>query len=352
MEPIGFKVVGRFCCVSSKKLYRWYSTVLSGYVEAHENGEIMEHDLYSAGQRKRVPILEVRNMGENMAIDEKHINNDFYTVLTNADTGKIALLAQTMDKKELVELISKFGDVRMKVKSISRDLSPTYDWVCRESFWNASQIADKFHVVRFVLDQLQQVRIYLRQQELSNVREKQAAHDKYEYKKRNKAKQLGVKYKIQKYKHNHLVMSNGETLLELLARSRYLLFKMPFQWTESQKKRAKALFSYCPELEQVVEVVTELRRWYRRSNIGKSRKILLKKLNQWYSLNRNHNLTEVSNIKAFVKRHEGVILNFFTEGRSNAIAEAVNSKIQRFINTNFGIRDLDFFLFRLKIYFA
>jgi formylmethanofuran:tetrahydromethanopterin formyltransferase len=56
----------------------------------------------------RVPILETKNMGEEMAIDETLIGEDFYTILTNRKTGKIALLAQTVRASELSKLIPKF----------------------------------------------------------------------------------------------------------------------------------------------------------------------------------------------------------------------------------------------------
>lgn len=228
--------------------------MLSGYVQAQENGEITEHDLLTETGRKRVPILEPAHMGTDMAIDEKYIDQQYYTVLSNAETGKIAMMAETTDKKELVGLISKFGDARLKVKAVSRDLSPTYDWVCRESFWNAAQIADKFHVIKRVMEQLQQIRITLRQKELARIREQQSKHYKAEFARLATAKKLGTKYKVKKFEPGHIVMSNGETLMELLARSRYLLFKMPGKWTENQKARAKALFEYYPALESVYEI--------------------------------------------------------------------------------------------------
>ncbi len=38
------------------------------------------------------------------------------------------------------------------------------------------------------------------------------------------------------------VLPNGDTLKQLLARSRYLLFKSAEKWTETQKARSKILF--------------------------------------------------------------------------------------------------------------
>ncbi|MDR6561275.1 MULTISPECIES: transposase [unclassified Arcicella] len=47
------------------------------------------------------------------------------------------------------------------------------------------------------------------------------------------------------------VLSNGDTLKQLLARSRYLLFKHYSKWTHLQKQRAELLFERYSELEKV-----------------------------------------------------------------------------------------------------
>ncbi|GHV52728.1 hypothetical protein FACS1894181_16050 [Bacteroidia bacterium] len=43
-------------------------------------------------------------------------------------------------------------------------------------------------------------------------------------------------------KYMPFVYENGDTCKQLLARSRYLLFKPPEKWTLKQKQRAKILF--------------------------------------------------------------------------------------------------------------
>ena len=40
----------------------------------------------------RVPIFSMQDMGAEMAIDEKQIGEEMHTLLTNRQTGKIALL--------------------------------------------------------------------------------------------------------------------------------------------------------------------------------------------------------------------------------------------------------------------
>ena len=47
------------------------------------------------------------------------------------------------------------------------------------------------------------------------------------------------------------VFSNGDTLRQLLAGSRYLLFKAPDKWLQSRKVRAKLLFEQFPDIKSV-----------------------------------------------------------------------------------------------------
>lgn len=53
-----------------------------------------------------------------------------------------------------------------------------------------------------------------------------------------------------------------------------------------------------------------------------------------------------------IEKHHDDIINYFKEGQTNAKAENMNSKIQRFLANNFGIKDRDFFLYRVQGYFS
>jgi hypothetical protein len=61
---------------------------------------------------------------------------------------------------------------------------------------------------------------------------------------------------------------------------------------------------------------------------------------------------EMDNFKFMVERNEGIIINYFVKGNAIANAENLNSKIQRFIMSNQGTRDREFFYFRLANLFS
>ncbi|OFR32517.1 transposase [Porphyromonas sp. HMSC065F10] len=107
-----------------------------------------------------MPILKESNVGSYMAIDEKTIDGVCYTIISNRETSKVALTADTLRTSELRQVLSMFAvKTKMKVLSVTRDMAPNYDWLARTTFPNAYQVADKFHVLREVLEQLQSVLI-------------------------------------------------------------------------------------------------------------------------------------------------------------------------------------------------
>ncbi len=130
-KPVNFGTVGYILNIKSKTLYNWYRKYLSGYTEALASGEWGKDDFVSYQGREsvlsRVPVLKAENFGTEMSIDEKMLDDDFYTIMTNRTTGKLALFAQTMRVDELTKLMNKIPQACDIPRNITCDLSPTYD---------------------------------------------------------------------------------------------------------------------------------------------------------------------------------------------------------------------------------
>lgn len=65
--------------------------------------------------------------------------------------------------------------------------------------------------------------------------------------------------------------------------------------------------------------------------------------------------SEIADFKSVVKmirKHEYYIINFFDNLHTNAKAERLNGKINRFLANNFGMKDKDFALYRIANYFS
>ncbi len=339
--------MSRILRVGSKTLYRWYREILSDYTPV-EQSELGPHDVMENGKRVRVPIFKIEHMGTHMAIDEKNLGGQTYTILSNNDTGKIAAMIESHKKETLTNILRKFGDKCFKVRTISRDLSQVYEWTCREVFMNAAHVADKFHVVKIGLSSLQQIRIEERQKEL---KAKRIRHKQY-MDEQNRMVEEGLQNRVKPFKDDQAVLANGETKLQLLARSRYLLFKFSSQWSDHQSARAKILFELYPTLVEAYEVICAFRKWYQKSKQFTPIGVKVWRLKRWCekcsSCSSDHMLEFVN----VVKRHQSSIIRFFRTSITNAKAEALNGKIARFYSSSYGTRDIDFFLFRLARYFS
>ena len=163
-KPVNFTTIGSFLKLPPQTIYTWYRQHLSGYPEAVVSGDWGKDNFTGSDKRqKTVRVLKPENMGEEMAVDEKMIDEEFYTVLTNRQTGKIALLAETLQVADLSKLIDKMGEAKHAVKEVTMDLSSTYERLCEQSFPNATVVADKFHVIKHVVEAVQTLRLRLKQ---------------------------------------------------------------------------------------------------------------------------------------------------------------------------------------------
>jgi transposase len=288
-----------------------------------------------------------------MCIDEKQVGEDVYTVIINHDTGKIAFMADTLISTELFEATKPMREDLGKVKVINRDLASWYRKFSDMAMPNADQVGDKFHVIKLLLDAGQSVRIKLKRKIDTEKRKAHEAFKTVEQKRRKIAKSKGILFKKKKFVFNEKVLGNGETPTMILKRSHYLLYKFQHQWTDKQKERAAFLFHEFPELEKAYLLSCEFRAWYSKANIGKHELILESELFQWYENVERSGIEELMNFSSTVERNQDYICNyFFHNGATNAKAENKNGKIKKFISSNQGTRDRDFFFFRLKKYYA
>jgi transposase len=353
--PLNITSFGKAILIKGSTIYRWYRDVLSSY--ARDGGEsVHKNDVGTGnpGNRKTisVPIFEEANFGQKMAVDEKHIGEDFYTIISNRETGKIAMLCNSIKFIELHRVLSSHPAVLTKVKSISRDFSSLYKKLCDQIFPGAIQVGDKFHVIRQLMEAHQAIRIKYRQKELEKRRLALNEFKKSEKLRMQVCEHRGEIFKPRKFSYREQRLENGETPLELLARSRYLLFKFQSQWTPKQQVRANVLFGLYPEIEQAYHLSCQFRNFMSKKNIGRHYLQTDKELHQWYQDAEDADIDEILNFKAMVESNEEYVVNYFIRGETNALAEGINSKIQKFISSNQGTRDRDFFFFRIAKYFS
>ncbi len=88
-------------------------------------------------------------------------------------------------------------------------------------------------------------------------------------------------------------LENGDTPKQLLARSRYLLFKQENKWTPTQRHRAEVLFHHYPDLKTAYNVCQELMGIYQNT---KDKALAYTKLARWYDKVKNADFKTFSTV--------------------------------------------------------
>ncbi|MBF4473833.1 transposase, partial [Flavobacterium sp. HJJ] len=75
------------------------------------------------------------------------------------------------------------------------------------------------------------------------------------------------------------LLPNGDSLKQLIARSRYVLYKSREKWTEHQNERAQLLFELYPDIKKAYGLSQQLRGIYNNNN---DKHVAMTKLAHWY----------------------------------------------------------------------
>jgi len=142
--------------------------------------------------------------------------------------------------------------------------------------------------------------------------------------------------KERKEKYQPEILANGDTIKELLVRSRYLLYAHQEDWTDNQRKRAKILFEKYPLLKQAYKLTIEFRNIYKNVSKEKAQGHFL----DWKHKVNELKIEEFNTVINSLEHHLPNILNFFTNRSTNANAESFNSKIKAFRANLRGVTDV------------
>ncbi len=145
------------------------------------------------------------------------------------------------------------------------------------------------------------------------------------------------------------ILLNGDSVKQLLARSRHLLFKSHEKWTPSQKERSELLFERYPKIKEAYYLAQELKSAYNQNCI---KEVGWLKLAHWSEKVRQSGFKSFNTIADTFFNYYDNISNYFNNRSSNAAAESFNAKIKEFRRQFRGVVDVKFFLFRLTNIYA
>jgi len=282
-------------------------------------------------------LLYPENLGEQLSIDETSLSHgELYTIVTNkAAKGKkgaiVAVVAGTKAETVISVLQRIPQRARKKVAEITLDMAGNMELICKRCFPQAARVTDRFHVQKLATEALQEMRIKYRWEAMDA--ENEAIGE---------AKRSGRPFQPE-------VLHNGDTIKQLLARSRYVLYKKPSAWTVAQKDRAALLFEKFPDLETAYGLSMGLSQLFEQT---KDKVFGLAKLARWHERVRQTGFKAFNTIARSIQSHYQTILNYFDRRSTNASAESFNAKIKAFRSQFRGVKNIEFFLFRLTQLYA
>lgn len=212
-------------------------------------------------------LLFPENLGPYLSIDETSLSNgELYTIIINREAhgGKGAIVAIVKGTKadDVIAVVEQIPEEALQmVQEVTLDLSESMRKIVRRCFTSAIRVIDRFHIQKLACDAVQEIRIRHRWEAIQE-----------ETDARQEAKGLKKKYVPPTFE-------NGDTRKELLARSRYLLFKSAEKWTESQKRRAAILFREYPDIKRAYSLSHSLRMIFNKGSIKAGARTNLAK---WY----------------------------------------------------------------------
>ena len=220
--------------LDGKQLQAQYYAPLSNFTSWKQGEHASEWMLFPA------------NIASHLSMDETSLSQgELYTIVTNkavkGDKGAlVAMVKGTVSSTVISVLEGITHAVRSQVEEITIDLAPTMELIAKRSFPSATIVSDRFHVQKLASDAVQELRIKYRWEAIDQ-----------ENAERELAKESGHTFKPN-------ILDNGDTTKQLLARSRYLLFKSSDKWTPTHRHRSELLFKYYPELEKAYKLSRKL----------------------------------------------------------------------------------------------
>jgi len=322
--------------ISSNSLEKFF------YVDGNQLGQqykeyLSEYKTWDQKEHASEWILFPDNIGPYLSLDETALSNgELYTVMTSKDgKGKKGTLIAMVEGTEADKVIAVINRIPKKdrelVKEVTLDMAGSMNKIAKRCFPCASRVTDRFHVQKLAYEALQEMRIAHRWDAI------------------NEETNAIENAKLDNKKYVAPTFSNSDTKKQLLARSRYLLFKSGDKWTKKQKERAKILFDLYPDIKKAYSLTHSLRMIFSHTE---TKGVAYTKLARWFNDVTESEFKSFNTISATVYTHYTSILNFFDNRSTNASAESFNAKIKAFRATQRGVTDIPFFLFRLSNIYA
>ncbi len=235
---------------------------------------------------------------------------NYCAVLVDLETKKPIDILEKRTKECLRECFEKWGvEVLENIEEVSIDLWSGYKNLVEELMPNAEVVADRFHVMKLVNEELD-------------------------------AERKLVKRKGEKIKKK----AEKEKLLKVIKNSKYCLLKNEEDLNSEQKKKLKDVKKYFPKLGNMHRLKEELRNIFENRD---SELIGLLNLSDWLG----DAAKDFPNSSATIIRWLGEIIGYFKNRTTQGIVEGINNKLKLIKRKAYGFKNFDNFRLRSLLSF-
>lgn len=259
---------------------------------------------YISKKKGSFDLSQLRRLGMD-EISLRKGQGDYVVVLVDLDKNELIGLVESRKHKDIRDVLESWGDeVLSQIKEVSIDLSGNYRGLVRKVLPNADIVADRFHVMKLVNEELNRAR---------NAEKKATDELKDESKK--------------------------EELQAVLKNSKYAILKPEERLTEKQANK----------LEEVKQTFPKLAEMHRQKEAFRS---IFEEAKDWTGgvfqlLDWLHDVQNTfRDSAATIGRWFGEISNYFETRTTSGAVEGINNRLKLIKRSGYGFRN--FANFRLR----
>ena len=251
---------------------------------------------------------------KRLGIDEIALvkgKGSYCAVLIDLDKSELIAILPGRTQSDIKSTLLKWGEsILNQIEEVSIDLWKSYKSLIIELIPNAQVVADRFHVMKQI------------NQELDRERKTENYQLKSSLKSDNKSQKAKIKQK-----------------LNCLKKSKYALIKNESDLTETQKNKLNEVQNVFPKLKKMHQLKEEIRDIFERGNNSVA---TLLKLTEWL----------LSAQQFFPKSYKTIIrwfaeiIAYFDRRTTNGIVEGINNKIKLIKRSGYGFKNFENFKMR------
>lgn len=296
--------------LAKKLLDRAPVASMKSLAEEHHIAWRTVRDAIEDGLRKRYRKRDFSKV-VNIGIDELHVfrnerpSRKFITTVRDQDSGAVLDVARGKGVAAMRRFERKIGPYRENIKSVSMDMSSSFNLWAETFLPHATRVIDRFHVIKALND------------------------------------------RVDKARRRVMAMVDEKTAKKIKG-NRYVFLKSREKLTpkEERKLQQASKIKECSILSEVHLFKERMRSIYNGAKAYDDAVLLF---DEWIRDARASDISELkSAAKTFMRNRDGILAYWTTGGRNNAATEGFNRKTRGLLEMSYGFHDYRFL--RLRIF--